>query len=360
MKRFSQNYIAVTLVLAGIMTAFCFFSETDLPGMALQRLGENEKFAVVALSSELGFIPEEYAEHTPPMPDPLPEPETVTETAGEGGSLAQTEQDLILPDDSGIAPITIAPSEGSGSYASAGGVFLSNDSGLAVDAASMRKNPYRITLDQDGSVEVFLLHTHASEAYTPDETNYYTPTDNDRTTDTNFNVVRVGDEIEKTLTAMGIGVLHCREILDVPSYSGSYNKALEVIEDAVSKNPSIKIILDIHRDAMITSEGIKYKTVTQIGDQEGAQLMLVMGTNAGGLSFDHWQTNLNFAVNLQSAIQQQYPTLMRPINVRKQRFNEHVTTGSMLLEVGTSGNTLDEALLSARTFAKLLGDYITN
>ena len=122
----------------------------------------------------------------------------------------------------------------------------------------------------------------------------------------------------------------------------------------MQKTPSIKVILDIHRDAMTTKEGVKYKTYATVNGQPSAQLMLVMSTGESGLPHPNWKENLKFAVKLQCQIANKYPGLMRPINLRKDRFNMHVTTGSMLVEVGTSANSLQEALTAIRPFSEEL------
>ena len=172
-------------------------------------------------------------------------------------------------------------------------------------------------------------------------------------------MVYIGDVLTEVLQQQGIGVVHCREIIDVPSYNQSYNRAMDIIEAQLEKTSSIKVIIDLHRDSMITSSGMEYKVVSEIDGQTCAQLMFVMGTNAGGLTHPNWKSNLNFAVNLQKSILAEYPTLMRPINLRKQRFNEQATTGSMILECGTSANTIEEAEVSIRAFGKKLAEYLS-
>ena len=130
---------------------------------------------------------------------------------------------------------------------------------------------------------------------------------------------------------------------------------METIAKNLKEEPNIKIVLDIHRDAMIDADGTKYKTYAQI-DKNGevldsAQIMLVVGTNEGGMTHPEWEKNLSFAVKLQNVLNELYPGLMRPINLRQERFNQHATTGSLILEIGSSGNTLGEALTAIDLFA---------
>ncbi len=205
---------------------------------------------------------------------------------------------------------------------------------------------------------VLIVHTHTTESYTPSEKYSYTPTDTDRTTDKKYNVVRVGDEIEKVLTAQGIKVYHDTTINDYPSYSGSYGKSAIAIENFIKNDPSIKIVLDVHRDAIVDKNGQKVKYSTQIDGEEAAKIMLVVGSDLSGLSHSNWEENMRFATQLQKHTLSLYPDLCRPINFRKQRFNQHLAPGGIIVEVGTNANTLDEAILGARCFAVSLADFI--
>lgn len=254
-----------------------------------------------------------------------------------------------------VASVTI---DGTGSgYTGSGSIYIQNRSKYDIDISALLKAKDGVKLSGT-DMQVLIVHTHGSEAYTPDAFNNYTPTDTDRTTDTRYNVVRVGDEICAVLEARGIKTLHSTTLHDSPAYSGSYNRALEDIAARVKEHPSIKVVIDVHRDAMVTQNGTKYKTVAEVNGETTAQLMFVCGTNGGGLVHDNWKNNLSFQMKLQDRLNTAYPGLMRPISVRNERFNQHVTPGSMLLEVGTSGNSLPEALSSARLFAEALADEL--
>lgn len=237
------------------------------------------------------------------------------------------------------------------------GVFINNSSSLDISIDDFLNGDLPVELTEKG-VQVLIVHTHGSESYTPTAENYYEYTENDRTTDTRYNVVRVGDEIEKILNERGIPTVHVREIFDSPTYSGSYTRSLEAISNAMKENPSIKIVIDVHRDAIIAKDGTKYKTVAEIDGKTAAQLMFVTGTSGGGLSHDNWQKNLSFHAMIHREMNKRYPGIMRPISIRDSRFNQHVSTGSMLLEVGSSGNTLEEAIYSASLFADTLADML--
>ncbi len=206
--------------------------------------------------------------------------------------------------------------------------------------------------------EILIVHTHASESYKNDDLLYYYEEDSDRNTDIRFNVVKVGEELAKELKNHGFKVTHAKDINDFPSYNQSYNKTLSIIDYYLKNNKNIQIVLDIHRDSIIKSDGSKLKFLTKINDENVAQVMLVCGTNQAGLDNDTWQENLKFALKVQNYMETHYPGLARPLNLRQERFNTHATLGSMIIEIGTSGNTLDEALKSTKFIAKTLREIL--
>jgi len=206
--------------------------------------------------------------------------------------------------------------------------------------------------------QILIVHTHTSESYAPSNKNYYLPTDPDRTQDMNFNVVKVGEEMTKTLKGMGINVIHDKTVHDYPSYNGSYKSSLATVQKNLEKYPSIKVVIDVHRDAMITADKTKLKLCTTIDGKKTAQIMIVTGTDQGGLTHPSWRENLKFAIKLQSRFSKMYPTLARPINLARERYNMHTTTASLILEVGSNGNTLEEAINGGTYAAKALGAFL--
>lgn len=235
--------------------------------------------------------------------------------------------------------------------------YVKNDTSKKIDMQYLTKAKLPFALKGKGP-HVLIVHTHGSESYFPDGKDTYTPTDVERTEDKKYNVIRVGDELEAVLKKGGINAIHDRNIYDSPSYNGSYTRTLNAITQQMKKTPSIKVIIDVHRDAMTTKEGVKYKTVAEINDKTAAQIMVVMSTGESGLPHPDWAENLKFAVQLQNKVQNKYPGLMRPINLRQERFNMHVVTGSMLVEVGTSANTLQEALYGIQLFGEELAGML--
>lgn len=197
---------------------------------------------------------------------------------------------------------------------------------------------------------VLVMHTHTTECYDGDQMNGET----ERNTDDNVNVVAVGNEICRVLEENGIKTIHDTTYHDYPSYQGSYTRALSTIETQLKNNPSIQIVLDIHRDAFIYSDGSKLSVSCEQNGISAAQVMLVVGTNSMGLWHDNWKENLKFAAKIQNAAEIMYPNLMRPINLRTERFNEHMTKGSLILEVGSNGNTLAQAKEGGKYVARAI------
>ncbi len=204
--------------------------------------------------------------------------------------------------------------------------------------------------------EVLILHTHGCEAYTPSEQYSYTPSSDFRTTDKSFNVVRVGNEIQQCLEAAGVKVIHDTTLCDDPDFNKSYSRSYSIAKKYLEDNPNIKVILDVHRDSIAGENGEQIKTAATGGV---SQLMFVVGTDTGGAEHPLWRQNLSFALNLQKRLIAIDPNLMRPINLRSSRFNQQLSTSSLILEVGSDGNTLEEALGAARIFGDELGKYLT-
>ena len=257
--------------------------------------------------------------------------------------ILQTPRTALTFPDNGVPSQTVKITNPAG-YTSVRGVYIKNASNKTLDAAALASESFAAKLT-DTAPQVLILHTHGSEAYTMPKGQEYVSTGTCRTSDTTCNVVRVGDEIASVLSAYGISVLHDRTLYDDPLYEGAYSRSLEGIETYLEKYPSISFILDIHRDAVEDAQHRQYKLISQ-EDPNAAQISFVMGSNHDG-----WQENLKLAAAVAEAIKTDYPTVMRPITLRNSNYNQHKSPGSMLVEVGAAGNSLEEALNSARIFA---------
>ena len=251
------------------------------------------------------------------------------------------------PDAPGVIARTMVPSS-SQTYLRAGDIYIANRAEKQTDVAALASAPVHISLSS--GPQILILHSHGSEAYTPSGADVYEESDPYRTTDCNYNVVRVGEEIARVLRDHGFEVIHDTTLYDYPSYSEAYDRSLAAVQRWLTQHPSIQVVLDVHRDALTAEDGTLYKAVSTEDGEQAAQVMLVVGTD-GTKKHPLWQENLTFAMRLQRQLLDDHNTLARPMVLRASRYNQHLSVGSVLVEVGTHGNTLQEALLGARLFA---------
>ena len=281
------------------------------------------------------------AEEEPETPAPAPVTEPVQEEPQETPAPAGT--------DNGVPAKTLVPTDPSG-YTVCGKVYISNSTKYTLSNEELLK-PFGAELTGEAP-QILILHSHGSEAYTPAADDGIVWSGECRTTDTRYNVVRMGDAMAEVFGQAGISVLHDRTLYDYPEYAGSYDRSLAAIDRYLKEYPSIRFVLDVHRDAIETSSGSQVKVISEIdGQGTASQLTLVVGSDGGGLSHPDWMENLRLAVAIQEQALTDYPTLMRPLLLRNSRYNQHATTGSLLVEVGTAGNAPEEAELAARLFA---------
>ena len=235
-----------------------------------------------------------------------------------------------------------------------GGVVwnCTSDSAEKLTAAAESQPDIVVTPDVQ-EPQVLIVHTHTTESYEPYQRSYYDAEYPFRTRDPDYNMTRVGDALAQKLAEHGISVLHDRALYDDPEYNGAYYRAEDAIEAYMEKYPSIGFILDVHRDALEDKAGHQYKVVTR-EDPDCAQVSLVMGS-----SWEGWQENLKFAVAVQQHLTERYPTLMRPLTLRNSDYNEYFTPGSLLVEIGAAGNSLDEALKAVRVFGEGFAEVVT-
>ena len=209
---------------------------------------------------------------------------------------------------------------------------------------------YTISHDEPS---VLIVHTHGCEAYTEYD-DMYPKEENTRTTDTEKNVVRVGREISDILESYGISTIHCTRLCDEESFIDAYDVSHDVVKEYLEKYPSIRVVLDVHRDAIVKQSGESIKPSVNIAGQDYAQLMFVVGTGQSAHSHSDWEENLSLAMCIQNEAHTRYPGLFRAVNLRKVPFNQWLSCGYLLLEVGSSANKLDEALASAQAFGHIL------
>lgn len=202
---------------------------------------------------------------------------------------------------------------------------------------------------------ILLFHTHTCESYTPSENFEYEQTGTYRTTDFNYNVVRVGTELTNQLKSYGYNVIHDNTYHDYPAYNGSYGRSLITVKNLLKQYDNTDIVIDLHRDAI---GDYTYAPTVQIGEEQAAQIMFVIGTDGGGLEHENWNDNLKFAIKVQEKANELYPGLFKPIILRNSRYNQHLAKAACIIEVGATGNTMDQCLNSMKYLAKVMSEVI--
>lgn len=209
-----------------------------------------------------------------------------------------------------------------------------------------------ITIDNKN---ILIFHTHSCESYTSSEQYPYTQTGNYRTTDLNYTVTRVGTELENYLKKYNLNVIHNTSYHDYPAYNGSYTRSLETVEN-ILQTTSSDIIIDLHRDAIGSRPD--YAPTVKIGEDYCAQIMFVIGTNEGGLWHPNWNQNLKFAIKIQEKAEEMYPGLFKPIMLTKSRYNQHTGKYANIMEVGATGNTLEQCLNSMKYLSAVMNEVL--
>ena len=205
---------------------------------------------------------------------------------------------------------------------------------------------------------VLILHTHTSESYLKKGQTYLTGDLGEATysSDEEENMLAVGQELCKVLNQKGITALHCTVMHDDPTLSGSYARALRSIEFYLTHYPSIRYVIDLHRDSVLTSDGEYIRATASDSEESVAQMMAVVGSDGGGETNERWEGNLALALQLREELNHAIPSVCRPVTLRNETYNQELAPYSLLIEVGTGGNCIEEALAAAR----LLGEALSN
>ncbi len=230
---------------------------------------------------------------------------------------------------------------------------ISND---ALIAESKKQPEFKIELN--GQPQVLIMHTHTTESYEPTARDFYDASFNSRSTDNTKNVVAVGDAIAKELQASGVAVIHDTTIHDYPQYDFSYDRSRVTVQQILAKYPSIKVVLDVHRDAIQTADGVRTAPVTTIDGKQAAQIMIISGCDDGKMNMPNYMKNFRLSSALQSQMETSYKGLTRPVLFDYRKYNQDLTTGSILLEMGSNGNSYDEAIYSGQLLGKSLSQVL--
>lgn len=249
---------------------------------------------------------------------------------------------------------------------SAGGIKfenirLKNRTDVEVDISKELEKLPDINITNTQNPQVLIVHTHTSESYMKDDSGFYYDSFYPRTTDNTQNITRVGQAITDKLKENGINTIHDITYHDNPTYNGSYSRAAKTIEENLRKYPSIQVVLDIHRDSLGSNETGKIKPVFKYKDKKSAQIMIISGCDHDqSLGYPNWEKNLRLALRLQKYCETLFPGITRPLNFAKVRYNQHLTPGSMLIEVGSDANTLEEAVNTGYMLGQALSNLLND
>ena len=213
------------------------------------------------------------------------------------------------------------------------------------------KEPLNFKLDEKGP-QVLILHTHSSESFVKKLEDVNVRSSSLYSRDPQENVVRVGHELSEQLKKFGFDVIHNGTEHDIPDHNKSYSNAYETIEKYLKSYPSIKVVLDIHRDGL-SKDQPKLRVVKEIDGKNVAQIMFVIGTN-----HPNWKENFKLALKLQDNLNSRNPGIARHIYLSNNRYNQHFTSGSLIVEIGGEGNLISECLESTKYLARAISEVI--
>ena len=255
---------------------------------------------------------------------------------------------------------TVTGEEGNEAFVRWENAWIRNYTNLSgQEILDVLKTPSALKMGDSGQPQVLLYHTHTTESYDPSPGEFYDTRNNWRDVEKTNNMAAVGEALAQELEALGINVIHDTTLHDYPSYNGAYDRSKVTVEEYLERYPSIRIAIDIHRDAVIYDDLSVLKPVVEVDGRKAAQLMIIAPCDdAGSVGVPRWQENFRFAARLASDMEEAYPGLTRPIFFCYRHYNLDLTDGSLLFEFGTNGNTLEESLYTARLIAPILADYI--
>ena len=372
-RRRIMQFLSIFIATAALWLIWLTADPTAI-AESFRALTENPQVAQALLSAELGpmdnsslspfdrlFLAQSPLLSLPASAELLtPPPDLDLTPPAEPSDPDEPEENADLPPVTTTAPDDIIGKTmvagTSAKYFTSGTVSIYNHTNYDLDVEALLKAAPELSSQEEGPL-VLIYHSHATEAYTMNGTDIYEESDSYRTLNTEQNMIRIGREMKQILEAAGIGVIHDTTLYDYPRYNEAYTRSGQGLAEWLEKYPSIRLVIDVHRDALAASDGTLYKTVAGTVDN-CAQVMMVMGSDAGGMKHPNWRVNLSLAVSIQKAITNKWATLARPIVLRTSRFNQQQSTGAILVEIGTHGNTLQEAITAARLFARTIADMM--
>ena len=359
----AQGHIVPFLEAAALFAALCIFARTAALMLAAAIT------APLPMAETLFWLGRQSAQEQPAssvqveaVPDSTPEaaasslPQAVQALTGNiEDYLVPLLGEEARPADAGAVIEKNYPQGSGEKYVACGAGSIKNNTRVpAAEIAAEVEAPLPFAVEWNSpEPQVLIMHTHATEDYRLSAGLWFRPGDGSRTTDRNYNMCAVGRVMADTLNAAGLNTLHDETLNDYPSYTGSYANSRAVVQQYLAQYPSIKVVLDVHRDAIETENGSRMAPVCTVNGQQAAQVMIICGCdNGSSISLPNYRQNLRFAAAWERAMEGTFPGLTRPVLFSYRFYNQDLTTGSLLIEVGGHGNNLNEALYAGQLAAE--------
>lgn len=268
-------------------------------------------------------------------------------------------QEEEIPSDSATGDWILKTMLPTGTHVKVGDIYVANSGKVSVENTTI-PTVSPITLEQyTEEPQILIYHSHGTESYTPTTGYEYEESDPFRTLEEGRNIITVGEGMAEVFENAGYAVIHDKTLHDYPDYNASYGNSSVTLQTYLAQYPSIELIFDVHRDALEGTDGTPYQLVSQQGEDLVAQVMLVVGSNGDGYTHDNWRENFDLALTLQQGLLE-YGDFARPVTLRSSRFNQHLSTGALLLEIGGHGNTLEQAVAAGILFAESVVNTLEN
>ncbi|MCX8130997.1 MAG: stage II sporulation protein P [Clostridia bacterium] len=237
-------------------------------------------------------------------------------------------------------------------------IAIHNESKMKIDMkliSSLLKERLKISFNRKGP-QILIYHTHTTEGYLKNPKDVNKKGISNRTSDTRYNVVRVGQALYESLhKKYDFNVIHNGTVNDY-DFNSAYNTAYKTVNNILRGNKSIRIVFDIHRDGL-NAERPKLRVTSRINGKTVAKVMFVVGTSSR-LKHPEWKENFKLALKIQEKLNTYYPGLARPINVSSNRYNQHVTNGALIIEIGGDGNTVEECVESTKYLSRAISEVL--
>jgi len=323
----------VSFVFVLFVSVYTFLFESDTPTSDLLNISASAEKG--NLTSLVTTVTKAISEK-----DSSKEGQSITETAASTTVLGKILEKTINPQSSNLTYKNL---------------YVKNNTDLSPNLKNLLESKLAFSVEENDEPQVLILHTHATESYMLNNNDTYGDGDKPRNVNNELNMVAIGNIVQSRLNGAGIKTLHDTTQHDNPSYNDSYSRAAKTINSYKSKYKSIKIIIDLHRDSICNNQSDKTKLTKVILGKKAAQIMIVMGSQSGSVkNFPNYEENLKLAFKVQERIETMYPGLARGLYLMPRNYNESLSTGSMLIEIGTDANTLEEAKYSAELLSDCL------